>query len=58
MPLERVDWPNEVAAKVAELEAAGNRISQILHCGDHWAILYYKGPGRPPVGKETRGGVA
>lgn len=53
MPLERVDWPNEVAAKVAELEAAGNRISQILHCGDHWAILYYKGPGRPP-GKETR----
>lgn len=54
MPMATVDWPNQVLDKVAELEAAGNRIVQVVHLGDRWGVVYYKGPGRPPAGKETR----
>lgn len=55
MPVTRVTFADQLDGKVAELEAAGQQIVQIVPRGEGWVIVYRKGPGRPPAGKETRG---
>ena len=54
MPLATVGYADQLTLKVSELEAQGQQIIQIQPFGSGWVILYRKGPGRPPAGKETR----
>ena len=52
MPLLFVNYPDQLEPKVAELEAGGQQVIQVVPQGLGYVILYRKGPGRPA--KETR----
>jgi hypothetical protein len=51
MPLQYTNL-DELESAVDTLEQNGQKVQQVVLAGGRWAILYSKGPGRPP--KETR----